>query len=179
MGTPIDFINEQNLQWQPVLNGALDVAGRFGYRGSLIVTEGKMLSPEKQLPPKVLLKQVIAVSDSDNLLLFAAALDTFDDFVPAFERYKSLLTPDTITTLFVDDLMSDSVFEYEGITVFAYSLDESSVWNELVDHADLDKRELKRMKAEEKVDTLFDELKNTTLRAAKKSYEETCALKMN
>ena len=74
--------------------------------------------------------------------------------------------------------MNDAIFEYKGRTIYAFSLDESSVWNELIDYADLDKRELKRMGAEEKVDALYDELKNCTLRAPHKSYEEACALKM-
>jgi hypothetical protein len=42
----------------------------------------------------------------------------------------------------------------------------------------MEKRELKRMGAEEKLDAIYDTLKNVTLRAPAKSYEEACALKM-
>jgi len=178
MGTPIDYIYENELQWQPSFRGELGVAGRSGYRGELVVTPGKFISPEKQMPPKVMIKHAIAVSDDKAMLLFAGELENFDDFEAAFANYKSLLSPGTITALFVDNLLSDSVFEYEGITVYAFSLDESSVWNELISHADLDKRELKRMGAEEKLDALYDGLKATTLYASKMTYEETCALKM-
>ncbi|MEA2046926.1 MAG: hypothetical protein U9O64_00605 [Campylobacterota bacterium] len=69
--------------------------------------------------------------------------------------------------------------QYEGITINAFALDESSVWNELISHADLDKKELKRMKAEDKLDTLYDALKDAKLYAKKMSYEEACKLRMS
>jgi len=178
MGTPIDYIYANALQWQPSFNGELDVPGRFGYRGALVVTPGKFVSPEKQMPPKVTLKHAIAITDETAMLLLAAELESFDDFAAAFEGYKTLMNADTLVTLFVNDLISDALFEYEGIPVYAFSLDESSVWNELIDHADLDKRELKRMSAEEKLDALYDGLKVATLRAPNVTYEEACALKM-
>lgn len=177
MGTPLDFIYDNNLQWQASLNGATSVAGRLGYRGALIITPGKVLSADKQLPPKSTLKQAIVIADDSKFLFLAGELETFDDFVPMFEQYKSLISTDTLITLFVIDLDSDVKFEYEGVTVYAFALDESSVWNELVDYADLSKGDLKKLSAEEKVDTLYEELKSTTLRAPEKSYEEACALK--
>lgn len=178
MATPIDYIEENRLQWQPSFKGPLDTAGRFGYRGELIITQGEFLSPEKQLPPKTILKQAIVVADEKSALFFAANIEDFANFEKAFELYKAILTPATIVTLFVDNLVSDSVFEYEGITIYAFALDESSVWNELISYADLDKKELKRMDADEKLDALYDGIKISTLYAAKKTYEETCALKM-
>lgn len=179
MGTPIDYIYDNELQWQPSFKGALGVPGHFGYRGELVVTAGRKVTPEKQMPPKVVFKHAIGVSDENTMLLFAGELEDFGDFEATFERYKSVLTPTTITTLFVDNLIKDSVFEYEGITVYAFALDESSVWNELITHADLDKRELKRMGAEEKLDALYEGLKNSTLYASKMTYAETCALTMS
>jgi hypothetical protein len=170
MGTPIDYIYDNKLEWQPALKGALGVPGRYGYRGALVVTGGKS-------KPQTMLKQAIAISDEEKMLFFAGELASFDDFEAAFERYKSVLSPKTLTTLFVGDITSDAVFVYEGVTVYAFSLDESSVWNELVESADMDKKELKRMGAEEKLDALYDQLKDSTLRAAPKSYAEACALK--
>ena len=170
MGTPIDYIYENKLEWQPSFKGALGMPGRYGYRGALVVTEGKT-------KPQTVLKQAIAVSDEEKMLFFAGELESFDDFEAAFERYKGLFSPETLTTLFVSDIASDAVFDYEGVTVYAFSLDESSVWNELVEHADMDKKELKRMDAEAKLDAIYDELKGSTLRATPRSYAEACALK--
>jgi hypothetical protein len=177
MGTPIDFIYDNDLQWQASLKGDMSVPGRLGYRGALIIVPGKVLSADKQLPPKSTLKQAIALGDSEKLIFLAGELETFDDFEPLIEKYGSILTPETLITLFVIDLDADVKFEYKGLTVYAFALDESSVWNELLDYADLSKGDLKKMGAEEKVDTLYDELKTTTLRAPEKSYEEAKALK--
>lgn len=178
MGTPIDYIYENELQWQPSFKGELGVDGRFGYRGELVVTAGKQVSQEKQMPPKATFKHAICVADKDAMLLFAGGLADFNDFEATFEHFKSVLTPTTITTFFVDNLIKDAVFEYEGVTVYAFALDESSVWNELISHAELDKKELKRMSAEDKLDALYDGLKVSTLYASKMSYAETCALRM-
>ena len=178
MGTSIDYIYENKLQWQPSLNGALQTAGHFGYRGELIITAGEFLSPEKQLPPKLMLKHAIVIADSESTLLFAAELDDFANFEKAFEVYKPIFTPKTIVTLFINNLLSDAIFEYNGITIHGFALDESSVWNELISHADLDKKELKRMGAEEKLDALYDGIKKATFYSKKMSYEEASALKM-
>ena len=179
MGTPIDYIVENKLEWQPSFKGALEVAGRYGYRGELIVTQGEFLSPEKQLPPKEILKHSIIVANENESLLFAGELEDFSNFEKIFELYKTIILPKTVVTLFVNNLISDAIFEYEGITINAFSLDESSVWNELISHADLDKKELKRMKAEDKLDTLYDALKDAKLYAKKMSYEEACKLRMS
>lgn len=171
MATPIEFIYDNNLQWQASLKSD------FKYRGALIITAGKVLSADKQLPPKSTLKQAIVIADSEKFVFIAGELETFDDFPAMFDIYKSVITSETLVTLFVIDLDADVKFEYEGITIYAFALDESSVWNELVDYADLSKGDLKKLSAEEKVDTLYGELKTSTLRAAEKTYEEACALK--
>ena len=78
--------------------------------------------------------------------------------------------------MFVTDLDADGKFEYEGFTFNTFALDESSVWNELLDHADLSKGDLKRLSAEEKIDTVYDEIKSTTLRISDKTFDEIKAL---
>ena len=176
MGTPLDFIYDNNLQWQASLNGATSVAGRLGYRGALVITEGKVLSADKQLPPKATLKQALIIANDEKFLFMAGELETFESFEPLIEKYSSLLTPETLITLFVIDLDANVMFDYNGLTIYAYSLDESSVWNELVDHADLSKGDLKKLSAEEKLDTLYDELKATRLSLPQKSFEEAKTL---
>jgi hypothetical protein len=179
MATPNDYIYENKLQWQPSFKDALDTKGHFGYRGELVITSGEFLSPEKQLPPKSILKQAIVVSNAVSALLFTAELVDFSDFEKVFSIYKQILSEESLVILFVSNLLSDAVFEYEGITVYAYALDESSVWNELVAHSDLDKKELKKMSATEKLDAIYDGIHKAKLFAPKKTYEEVCALKLS
>lgn len=51
------------------------------------------------------------------------------------------------------------------------------MWNELLDHADLSKGDLKKASAEEKIDIVYDAIKGSKLRIGEKSYEEIKALK--
>ncbi|MEJ2500228.1 MAG: hypothetical protein P8Y65_03725 [Campylobacterales bacterium] len=175
MSTVQSFIYDNNLQWQASFSDKTDKYA-YGYRGSLVITPGKVLSADKQLPPKATATQVILVTDSDTVDFIACELETLDFFEPFVERYKEVLSPDGLYLLFVTDLDADGKFEYEGFTFYAFSLDESSVWNELLDHADLSKGDLKKLSAEEKIDTVYDEIKSSTLRISDKSYEDIKAL---
>jgi hypothetical protein len=171
-----DFIYNNNLQWQASFSDKTENYG-YAYRGSLVITPGKVLSADKQLPPKATATQVILVSGSDHIDFLACELETLDFFEPFVERYKEILAPDGLYILFVTDLDTDGKFEYEGFTFYAFALDESSVWNELLDHADLSKGDLKKQSAGEKIDTVYEEIKGATLRIPDKSYDEIKALK--
>lgn len=170
----IDYIEKNNLTWQFTMKGAMP-GGDSGYRGSLVITEGKFLSADKQLPPKATAKQVIAIAD-DTLNFFAAELVTMNDFEPMMEKYKEFFTPDTISYLFIIDLDKPVTLEYEGCTFVCIPLDESSVWNELLDIADLEKSELKRKSTEEKTQILVDAAKSASTNYEKVDIEGFKAL---
>ncbi|KIM11334.1 MAG: hypothetical protein KU37_06775 [Sulfuricurvum sp. PC08-66] len=175
MATLQDYIYSNNLQWQATFNGKTEKYA-YAYRGTLIITPGKVMSADKQLPPKATATQVVTVSKGEKMDFLACELSTFDFFEEFVAQYKSVLSPDGLYLLFVTDFDKDGKFVYEGLTFNAFSLDESSVWNELIEHADLDKGTLKKMSAEEKIDAVFDELKTTKLRIKDVTYEEAKAL---
>jgi len=170
-----DFIYSNNLQWQASFNAKTDNYA-YGYRGSLIITPGKVMSAERQLPPKATATQVILVANKDKVEFLACELETLDFFEPFIERFKEILSPDGLYMIFVTDLDGNGKFEYEGITFNAFALDESSVWNDLLDFADLSKGDLKKLSAEEKIETVYDEIKTSTLRISDTSYEDIKAL---
>ncbi|HEO99686.1 MAG TPA: hypothetical protein ENO02_10350 [Epsilonproteobacteria bacterium] len=170
-----NFIYENNLQWQASFNEKT-AKNAYAYRGSLVITPGKVLSADKQLPPKATATQVILATNSDKIDFIACELETLDFFEPFVERYKEVLSPDGLYLLFVTDLDADGKFEYEGFTFHAFALDESSVWNELLDHADLFKGDLKKLTPAEKIDEVYSEIKRTAFRISDKSYEEIKAL---
>jgi hypothetical protein len=173
--TVLEYIKENNLTWQPSFGGKLE-NGKEAYRGALIVEDGKQISPDRKLPPKIQLKQVVCVTE-EKIDFIAGELESFDHFEPFFAKYGEFLNPDSLNMLFVIDLDSDVIFEYENFKFYAYSLDESSVWNELLDKADLEKSDLKKLSSENKIETLFDELKISDLSMTEKSYEEAKTLK--
>ncbi|PLY05054.1 MAG: hypothetical protein C0625_13535 [Arcobacter sp.] len=175
MATPIEFIKENKLDWQPSFNGKLS-DGTDGYRGALIIEEGKQISPDRVLPPKIQARQVIMISD-EKIKFFSCELESFNHFLPMFERYKEFFSPEGMNLLYVTDLDGNGTFEYEGIKFTAVMLDESSVWNELLEVAALEKSEMKRLKKqEEKIEALYAELLTADVEYGPKSYEEMMGL---
>ena len=176
MATPIEFIKSNELDWQPSFQGDLE-GGLFGYRGALIIEPGKQISPDRKLPPKIQAKQVIMISEGEKIKFFACELESFMHFAPMFEKYKEFFTPDSINLLYVTDLDGNGTFEYEGVKFNSYMLDESSVWNELLDLASLEKSDMKAYKKQDaKVFKLYEELLDCDVSAGSKSYEEMLEL---
>lgn len=175
MSTVSSFIYDNNLQWQASFSDKTDRFA-YAYRGSLVITPGKVMSADKQLPPKATATQVILATNADTVDFIACELETLDFFEPFVERYKEVLSPSGLYLLYVVDLDAGGTFEYEGFTFHAFALDESSVWNELVDLADLSKGDLKKMSASEKIDEVVNETMRTPLRLAARSYADIKAL---
>lgn len=172
----LQFIKENDLAWQPSFNGDLG-QGLFGYRGALIVEEGKQLSPDRKLPPKVQAKQVLLVANDEKVIFFAAELESILHFEAFFEKYKPFFTAQTLMVLYVTDLDKNGTFSYEGVSINAYSLAESSVWNELLDLSGLDKSELKKLDNKTKIEVLYEELLKTDCTTKAMSFEEVLSYK--
>lgn len=167
----VEFLKENELAWQPSFQGELS-DGTFGYRGALIVEPGKQISPDRKLPPKIQAKQVITIVDG-TMKFLACELESFHDLAPMVEKYKDFFSSEGLYLLYVTDLEKAGTFEYEGITFTAFPLDESSVWNELLDLADLDKSDMKKLKKqEEKIEAVFEELESADVTEGSKTYDE-------
>lgn len=176
MATVIEFMKENELTWQPSFSGALS-DGLYGYRGAMIVEEGKALSPDRKLPPKIQAKQVIMVNEGEIIKFFTCELDSFNDFKPMFEKYKAFFSSEGVNILFVTDLDGNGTFDYEGIKFTAIMLDESSVWNEILELADLEKSDMKSLKKqEEKIEKVYEEILDSDVEEEAKSYDEMCEL---
>jgi len=174
--TVIEYMKENELAWQPSFSGELD-GGLYGYRGAMIVEEGKALSPDRKLPPKIQAKQVIMVNEGEKIKFFTCELDSFNDFKPMFEKYKQFFDSEGVNILFVTDLDGNGTFEFEGIKFTALMLDESSVWNEVLELADLEKSDMKQLKKqEEKIEKVYEEILEADVEEASKTYEQMCEL---
>lgn len=177
MATPLDYIIDNNLDWQSTFKGETSVSGRLGYRGSLVITEGKVLSADKQLPPKATLKQAIMTANSSTIEFVAGELETIDFFEPFVEKYKSYLSKDGFNILYIVDLDKNVKVTVDGVSFYCYVLDESSVWNELLELSDLPKSELKRLDAAEKIDAVADAIKGADISLKEVSLGDFMALK--
>ena len=173
--TPNEYIKENKLEWQPSFNGSIS-SSLNAYRGALIVEEGKKLSETKVMPPKAQAKQVIMISENEKIKFFACELETFGYFEQFFEKYKEFFDANSVNLLYVIDLDANGVFEYQGVKFSAFMLDESSVWNEVLDYFSLEKGELKKLSNEEKLEKIYDELATMSVESVDKTYDEMLAL---
>ena len=169
--TPIDFIKENKLEWQPSFCGNITDT-LVGYRGALIIEEGKKLSETKIMPPKAQARQVIIISENEKIKFFACELETFEYFEPFFEKYKDYFDENSINLLYVINLDGNGIFEYQGIKFAAFMLDESSVWNEVLDYFSLEKGDLKKLSSEAKLVKIYDEILSMTPETVEKSFDE-------
>lgn len=176
--TPIEYIKENNLEWQPSFSGNITPT-LLGYRGALIIEEGKKISETRVMPPKSQAKQVIMVSENEKVKFFACELETFGFFKDFFAKYGEYFDKDSINLLYVIDLDADGTFEYEDVKFSAFMLDESSVWNEVLDFASLEKGDLKKLSSEEKIEKVYEEVLSTSIEPIDKSYDDMIALMGN
>ncbi|MGB5918032.1 hypothetical protein [Arcobacter sp.] len=176
--TPIEYIKENNLEWQPSFSGSIN-STLLGYRGALIIEEGKKISETRVMPPKSQAKQVIMVSENEKIKFFSCELETFRFFKDFFAKYGEYFDKDSINLLYVIDLDADGTFEYEGVKFSAFMLDESSVWNEVLDFASLEKGDLKKLSSEEKIEKVYEEVLSTSIEPIDKSYDDMIALMGN
>ncbi|MDD2839257.1 MAG: hypothetical protein AB7U44_05110 [Sulfuricurvum sp.] len=170
-----DYIAENKLEWMIVYNAPTD-AYKYAYRGCLVVTEGKVITADKSLPPKDIVKQVILATNNDTIDFLACEVPSLNLFEGFFAKYKEFLTPDGKYLLFIPDIYGKGQFVHEGITFNAFSLDESSVWNDLLELADLSKGDLKKMSDKEKIDEVCKEIKRSNLRVPEKTFDEIKAM---
>jgi hypothetical protein len=171
----LEYLKENDLAWQPSFSGEV-ASGVTGYRGSIIIEEGQQISPDRKLPPKSQAKQVILVNEDEKIKFFTCELESFAHLEPFVAKYKDFFAPDSINVLYVIDLDGNGTFEYEGIKFTALVLDESSVWNEILELVDLEKGDLKKMSAEEKIEEVYDAAKDADIDEASKTYDEMKAL---
>jgi hypothetical protein len=61
----------------------------------------------------------------------------------------------------------------------SFILDESSVWNEVLDYLSLEKGELKKLSNEEKLEKIYDELATMSVEPTNKTFDEMKALMGN
>lgn len=173
--TPIEYIKENSYEWQPSFSGDV-TSSLYGYRGALIIEEGKRLSETRVMPPKSQARQVIMLSEDEKIKFFACELESFTYFEQFFEKYGQFFDAESVNLLYVIDLDGEGVFEYNGVKFVAFVLDESSVWNEVLDFFSLDKGDLKKLSNEEKLEAIFDEISSTPIDSVDKTYDEMKAL---
>ncbi|MBH2019154.1 MAG: hypothetical protein I8H91_06255 [Burkholderiales bacterium] len=135
---------------KPALNGLTHVPGRFGFRGEIALT----------IEPPVMLEAAIATaSDTEATLSFlAGSLSAYKHLPALIDALGANIGADGKYFIYVSDLDRASRYqiEFNGISFYVLPIDDTSVYNELIDILYLDKNKMKKMDTAAKVDAIAD-----------------------
>ena len=135
---------------KPALCGPTKHPGRFGFRGELGLT----------LDPALTLQAAIATADDgqSSLSFLAGSLLTYWSLPMLVEVLGNSVKAGGKYFIYVSDLDRASRYqiEFNGVSFYVLPIDDTSVYNELIDSLYLDKTKMKKMDTAEKVDEIAD-----------------------
>lgn len=151
---------------KPALNGPTHVADRFGFRGEIALT----------LEPPVMLSAVFATAANgeSTLSFLAGSLSSYQHLPALIEALGANTKPGGKYFIYVADLDRASRYqiEFNGVSFYVLPIDDTSVYNELIDCLYLDKTKMKKMDTAEKLDAIADGALKYTQAYETISYEE-------
>jgi len=151
---------------KPSHKGATHRAGRFGFRGEIAVT----------LDPPLALAGVHATAEEGEAALsfLAGSLASYRELPALVEALGASVKPEGKYFVYVSDLDRASRYQigFDGVLLYVLPIDDTSVYNELIELLYLDKTKMKKYDTAEKIDTLADGAAKYDQRFEAISYEE-------
>jgi len=151
----------------PVFRDSTKDPGRFGFRGEIAVKFAPQMADEAR-PPEITVDQVIATAmeGEPGIQFLAAYLLSFQYLELLSAELGDALTEGGKYFLFCNniDLLKKYQVTYRGVTFYILPLDESTVYNEILDLLRLEKVDLKKLDPASKIDAIA----NAALRYAAK-----------
>ncbi len=142
-----------------VLKGPTTVPGRFGFRGDIALKFQAQVADEKR-PPDFCLEQVLtyAREGETSLPILAGYLHNFAYLEAVVEVLGDMLSPTGVYFMFCNniDLLAKFRVKIGEITFNVLPCDESTVWKEMMDLANVDKNDIKRLDTAGKLDYVLD-----------------------
>ena len=142
-----------------VLKAPTKTAGRFGFRGDIALAFQAKMADEAR-PPETSSDQVIATAKAgeSHLEFVAGFLLSFEYLKLVAEVLGEALAPQGKYIFFVDniDISKKYIVEYAGVTFYILPIDESTVYNELLQLLYIDKGDLKKLDTAGKTDAIAE-----------------------
>ncbi len=134
--------------------------GIAAFRGRLALAVGEVADESgNRKPPGIVMEHVVLMSREDKLIFAAGSLNKLVQLNDFVGMYKEDFSPDMQAIMYVVDLTEPLHVEREGVNFSLIPMQEGITWNELLDEAGLDKRELKKLSSADKVYAVWEELK--------------------
>jgi len=132
------------------------------YRGDLVLEFGDITERGDRKPPIIVAKQGVLMVAEGKTQLIVAGIERLSDLSMIVEHYTADFAEDCRTLFFVHNIKVPLVVSLDGTEFLVEPLDDGMIWNELLELLCIEKSDLKGQSAEEKVVTLYEELKAYT-----------------
>ena len=163
----------------PLHKDKMAKAGRFGFRGEMALRFAPKLADEAR-PPELLTQQVMAVANigEKHLPFFASYLLSFAYLKDVAEVLGDTLSAGGKYFLFCNniDLSKKYQVPYKGAMFYVLPIDESTVYNEMLDLLYLEKNDLKKKDTAGKLDAVADAALRYDVTFDTITYDEGLAL---
>jgi len=148
------------------------VAGRSLFRGDLAVKFAETTEREKR-PPELKVEQVLLAAEAGTLPFFAAYMLSFEALAPLADVLRQMLSPKGKYFAFCNNIDLSARYQVPmgDATFYVLPLDESSVFNELLELLKLDKDRLKKLSPMEKLEVIVAGASNFNKSYERISYE--------
>lgn len=154
-----DLDQEHRLLNAVVSQASTRVAGRYVFRGEIAIKLAPVREHEKR-PPELKAEQaILSAKAGEPALEFAAFfLWNYASLADAVELMGPYLAPSGRYIAFCNniDLGTAYAVAFGDVNVYVLPLDESTVYNELLELARLDKNDVKKHDAAGKLDAIID-----------------------
>lgn len=170
----LEDLDKQGLTFITSVLGKTSEAGISAYRGDLVLIQGAFRegSTTDRKPPELLLKQSAILADDEKFIFVNGLFEELAHVQTFLEKYKPLLTPDTKTLFFVENIANSMQVVIDGITFKFVPYKEGMVWNETLELLYIEKADLKGQSAEDKVVTAFEAAKEYSIKSDPIPFEE-------
>lgn len=151
---------------KPTHKAATHSAGRFGFRGEIAIALD---------PPETLEAAFAATEAGDSALSFlAGSLKSYKQLPALVAALNGALKADGKYFIYVGDLDRASRYQisFDGVPLYVLPIDDTTVYNELIDFLYLDKTKMKKYDTAEKLDTIVDGAVKYDQKYEAISYEE-------
>ncbi len=168
----LNTYHQQGLLTVIQVQGATSKAGIYAYRGDLVLKEGELRegSTHDRKPPVSLVVQAALLIEDDKIKFVNGLLPELA-LLPLFvEKYKADIASDCLALFFVENIAKPMQVELENTVYLLIPYKDGMVWNELLDELYIEKSDLKKLSAEDKVAAVYAEAKSYKAKGEKVSF---------
>lgn len=168
----IQILDEQKRLLSPVYKGALKQADE-GFRGEIAVKFAAQVADEAR-PPEISAFQTMFAVTGDKFDFLACELDSLGYLEELRSVLGDFLKPEGKYFIFAGnvDLLKKYSITLDGIEFNVFPLDESTVYNELLDLIGLERTDLKKLDTAAKLDKIKEAAVKYVGKLPEVSYEQ-------